>query len=422
MLKQIIDLHVHSKYSRACSKSLELPNIAKACEKKGIEIVTTGDFTHPKWFEHLENFLVEENPGLYKLKNYSSPTRFILGTEVACIYKHFGKVRRIHLLLFAPSLECVKKFNAELEKRGVNIRSDGRPIMGLSPQEILKIMLSIDERFYMIPAHAWTPWFGILGSKSGYDSISECFEDMTKYIFAIETGLSSDPPMNHRLSQLDTIALISNSDAHSLDKLGREANILQFNSEEEITYDRIFSIIKNKNPEEFVFTIEFYPEEGKYHLDGHAACSVVLTPTESKKHHGDCPKCGKKLTIGVMNRVDELADRTPEENTNNFIPHQYIVPLKEIIAETLKVQPSSKKVEAEYEHLLQNLGSEFFILLEAREEKIKQTTHFPNICIGISNMRGGKVEAHGGYDGIFGTVHTLPENIHNERKQLGFGI
>ncbi len=422
MLKQIIDLHIHSKYSRACSKSLELPNIAKACEKKGIQIVSTGDFTHPKWFEHLENYLVEENPGLYKLKDHNSSTRFILGTEVACIYKHAGKVRRIHLLLFAPSLECVKKFNAELEKRGVNIRSDGRPIMGLSPQEILRIMLSIDERFYMIPAHAWTPWFGILGSKSGYDSISECFEDMTKYIFAIETGLSSDPPMNHRLTQLDTIALISNSDAHSLEKLGREANILQFTGEEEITYDKIFSIIKNKNPQEFVSTIEFYPEEGKYHLDGHAVCGVVVEPLASKKNNDFCPKCRKKLTIGVMSRVEALADRTENEIGKSFVPHQYIVPLKEIIAEVLKVKPTSKKVQMEYEHMIEAIGSEFFILLEASAEKITTAVHYADIWLGISNMRQGKVEASGGYDGVFGTIYTLPENIRDKRQQFGFGI
>ncbi len=282
MIERILDLHIHSKYSRACSKDLELPKIAKACETKGIDIVATGDFTHPGWFKHMEESLVEDNGGLYKLKDQNSPTRFILSTEVACIYKHRDATRRLHLVLLAPNLEAVAKLNAALEGRKVNLRSDGRPIMGLPAKELLKLMLDIDPGFMMIPAHAWTPWFAVFGSKSGYDNLQDCFEELTPHIKAIETGLSSDPTMNRRLSGLDNIVLVSNSDAHSLEKLGREANVFGFRDEKEIDYTNILKIIKTGDKSRFLYTIEFYPEEGKYHFDGHRACGVSLEPKETK--------------------------------------------------------------------------------------------------------------------------------------------
>jgi uncharacterized protein (TIGR00375 family) len=408
MIEKIIDLHVHSKYSRACSKNLELPLIASACEKKGIDIVSTGDFTHPLWFKHSEENLVEDTEGIYKLKDSESKTRFILGTEISCIYKHKDKTRRLHLLLFAPNLEVVKKFNTVLETRGVNIRSDGRPIMGLSGKEILNICLEIDERMMVIPAHAWTPWFAVFGSKSGYDSLEDCFEELTPYIKVIETGLSSDPPMNHRLSRLDNITLISNSDAHGLDNLGREANVFGFNSEEEITYDEIRRIMYEGDKQKFLYTIEFYPEEGKYHVDGHVACGVKLEPIETKKEKGLCPKCKKPLTIGVLHRVDDLADRSLSEIPQpEFIPHKYIVPLREIIAQIFEVGVSSKKVMAEYEHLLLTIGSEFYILLHASLEDIAKQASDPQVALAIQNMRTGNVSMEPGYDGIFGTVDVL---------------
>ncbi len=408
MLEKIVDLHVHSKYSRACSKSLELPNIAKACAEKGIDIIATGDFTYPLWFKHLEEALVEENKGVYKVKDLEYPVRFILGTEISCIYKHKDATRRLHLLILAPSLAAVKRFNEALEARGVNLKADGRPIMGIHAKEIVRIALEIDPGFMIIPAHAWTPWFAVFGSKSGYDTLEDCFEEMTPHIRAIETGLSSDPTMNHRLSRLDGITLISNSDAHSLENLAREANVLGFESEKEITYEEITRIIKEGDRKKFLYTIEFYPEEGKYHMDGHADCGVCLKPEESKKEKNICPVCKKQLTIGVLHRVDDLADRAEDKNTENkFIPHRYSVPLREIIGQVLDVGVASKRVKAEYESMIRKIGSEFYILLHATSEELENNISDARIASAIKNMRSGKVKVHPGYDGIFGTVDVL---------------
>lgn len=418
MLKQIVDLHIHSKYARACSPLLEIPNIARACEQKGINICGTGDFTHPSWFAHLENELKEiGKSGLYGWKNGQSPTRFVLTSEIACIYKHKDKVRRVHLVLVAPSLESVRKLNAALSERGVNLRSDGRPIMGLHAKEVLKIMLAIDHRFMMIPAHAWTPWFAVFGSKSGYDSLEECFEELTPNIKAIETGLSSDPTMNHQLSGLDNIVLISNSDAHSLDNLGREANVFAFDDENGITYDGLRDCIESNDQKKFLYTIEFYPEEGMYHIDGHRVCKVSMEPKESKKNKKICPKCKKELTIGVLHRVEDLADREVKDiKPGKFIPHKYIVPLREIIAEAFEVGKGSKKVAVEYDIMIKKLGSEFFILLDADLEKIKLAVNDPNIYLGIKNMRASEVTTYPGFDGQYGKVQTIQTRI-NTAKQ-----
>lgn len=418
MAEFIVDLHTHSKYSRACSKALELPNIAKACEQKGISIIVTSDFTHPRWFEHLTENLVEDRPGMYRLKNNDSPTRFVVGTEVACIYKHRGATRRVHLLLFAPSLEVAGKINQALTERGCNLKADGRPILGLSSKDLLKLMLDIDNRCVMIPAHAWTPWFAVFGSKSGYNSLEECFEELAPRIKAIETGLSSDPIMNRRLSMLDGITLISNSDAHSLENLAREANVFTFDRVEDITFDSLFSAIQNGDHARFAYTIEFYPEEGKYHTDGHAACLVSLEPKESKREKGLCPKCGKPLTIGVLHRVEDLADRTVENiPSKKFIPHRYIVPLREIIAQVIGVKTASKKVVAEYVRLTQRVGSEFFILLHASLEVIKKESTLPLIAEAIGRMRAGKVRVIPGYDGIFGTIEVIDKKSDAKVRQ-----
>lgn len=410
MPEKILDLHTHSRYSRACSASLELPNIAVACEKKGIDIVVTGDFTHPAWIEHIKEYLVEDKKGIYKLKNNSSVTQFILGTEISCIYKHKDATRRVHLLILAPSIKAVEKFNEVLEEKGVNIRADGRPIMGLSAKTILQILLDIDPGFMLIPAHAWTPWFGILGSKSGYDTIEDCFEELTPHIRAIETGLSSDPVMNHRLAALDNITLVSNSDAHSLNNLGREANVLDL--KDNYDYNDIIEVLKTGDKKKFLYTIEFYPEEGKYHFDGHAPCKVSLSPKETKVKKFLCPSCKKKVTVGVLHRVDDLADRK-EENipSNKFIPHKYIVPLKEIIAKVFGVGVASKKVVREYDSMIKKIGSEFSILLHKSITEIEKQVSDPAIATAIASMRAGKVKVKPGYDGIFGSVEViLPES------------
>lgn len=407
MIERVLDLHIHSRYSRACSPLLELPNIERACVKKGIDIVVTGDFTHPAWFAHLEKNLEEiDKSGLCRLRGSKTGVRFILGTEISLVYKHKDKTRRLHILIFAPSLEVVKKFNGELEKRGVNIKSDGRPIMGLSAVEIMKICNGIDKRMVVIPAHAWTPWFAVFGSKSGYDSLQDCFEGYTDQIFAIETGLSSDPIMNRRLSQLDNIVLVSNSDAHSLEKLGREANVLAFKDEKEISYDGIFDIIKSGDKKRFLYTIEFYPEAGMYHVDGHKDCEVVMMPKETKKAKCICPKCKKKLTVGVLHRVDDLADREENKIPDKFIPYKYIVPLREIIAEIMEVGAGSKKVAAEYERMLGIFGPEFKILLKIGIDELEKESKL--VAKAIKNMREGKVVAHPGYDGVYGRIEVLP--------------
>ena len=431
MIEQITDLHIHSKYARACSKELELPAIAKACEQKGIQIVSTGDFTHPLWFKNIENELEEVGKsGLFRLRRDLSPalssaeergankTWFILGTEITVVYKHKDATRRLHLLIYAPSLAAARQFNQALEGRGANIHSDGRPIMGIPAKEIVTICKAIDPAMMVIPAHAWTPWFAVFGSKSGYNSLEECFEDLTPKIFAIETGLSSDPTMNRRLSALDNITLISNSDAHSLPNLGREANVFGFESEKEITYAEIRRILKEGDRKKFLYTIEFYPEEGMYHFDGHRDCGVSLSPEQTKRVKGICPKCKKKLTIGVLYRVDELADRA--EIPKKFIPHKYIVPLREIIAASFDVGVGSKKVAAEYARLLSALGSEFYILLQADSVKIEAAASSKNIALGIQNVRENKVIPTPGYDGVYGRVDVFAGAKYEGPKQSVF--
>ena len=306
-MKFAADFHIHSKYSRATSPQMDLENLDKWAKIKGIKVLGTGDFTHPEWFKNLEEKLEPAEAGLFKLKNSDSPTRFILTSEISCI-----------------SFKTAEKINTQLAKIG-NLRADGRPILGLDAKELAKIVLDADKDCAVIPAHAWTPWFAIFGSKSGFDSVEECFEEYSKHIYAIETGLSSDPAMNWRLSQLDKVALISNSDAHSPHKIGREANVF----DTEINYQSIFDAIKYKDPKKFLYTIEFFPEEGKYHYDGHRLCNLSLSPAESKKYNNICPRCAKPLVIGVLNRVEELADRPERFRPKNAIPFKSLIPLEE---------------------------------------------------------------------------------------------
>jgi len=410
-MRTILDFHIHSKYSRACSKQLELPTIAMACEKKGINIVATGDFTHPAWFSSIQEELTEGTEGIFKLKKGKSPTRFVLATELSCIYKHRDAVRRLHHIVLAPSLEAVAKLNKKLEDRGCNIRSDGRPILGLPSKDLLSTLLDIDERFELIPAHAWTPWFAVFGSKSGYNSLEECFEELTPRIHAIETGLSSDPPMNRRLSALDDIILVSNSDAHSPDKLGREANVFDMSAG---TYTELLDILRGPERHKFLHTIEFYPEEGKYHMDGHRDCDVCLDPEESKRNGNKCPRCKKMLTLGVLHRVAELADRTQDAiptSGNAVVPHKSIVPLLDLIASVMHVGSASKKVKALYDMLVNELGNEFHVLLDSSHEDIERVGGVA-IAEGVKRMREGALYISPGYDGVFGTVQVLaPDEV-----------
>ncbi len=438
MMDFIADFHIHSHYSRATSKEMNMVSLYKWGQIKGIQVIGTGDFTHPAWFNEIREKLEDAEPGLFTLKkdlaeeitveippSCRTRMRFLLTVEISCIYSKNGKVRKVHMILAAPSFPAAAKINEALGKVG-NLHADGRPILGLDAKELVKIALDASPDCMIIPAHAWTPHFGVLGQSSGFNTLEECFEELTPHITAIETGLSSDPAMNWRLSQLDNVTLVSNSDAHSPRKLGREANRFRC----ELSYFEILDALKKGDPKRFLETIEFYPEEGKYHLDGHADCNVSLTPEETKKLEGICPECGKKLVIGVMNRVDTLADRAPdsvEEKTENptvhegrpfahakHIPFRYLVPLPEILADVLEVGPASKKVNLQYMELIGKLGNEFYILLDAPLEKI-QAASSPVIAEAIKRVRTGKIHIEPGYDGKFGIIKVF-ENDH--RQQL----
>lgn len=405
-MKIIADLHIHSKYSRATSRDMTLENLNIWSKKKGIKVIATGDFTHPLWFKEIQEKLTEAEPGLFVLKNDKNGVRFILTVEISSIYEKKGKTRRIHNLVFMPSLASAKKFNARLALEG-NLKSDGRPILGLDAKELLKIALEIDPDSFFVPCHAWTPWFSIFGSMSGFDSIEECFDELSPNIFAIETGLSSDPAMNWRLSKLDKISLISNSDSHSLNRIGREANV--FNCD--LSYHSIIEAIKSNDPKKFLYTIEFFPEEGKYHFDGHRSCNVSFSPEETKKYNKICPNCKKLLTVGVMNRVQELADPERPEGfvKKDAIPFKKIVPLDEIIGESLGVGAKSKQVMKEYELLITKLGPELEILIDCPIEKISEAAG-PKIAEGVSRIRQGKIIIKPGYDGEYGKIKIFQEN------------
>ena len=420
-MKFAADFHIHSKYSRATSPSMDLESLDRWARIKGIKVLGTGDFTHPLWFKDLKEKLEPAETGLFKLKNSDSPTRFILTSEISCIYsknlpagRQGNKVRKIHIIVFSPSFEIVEKINVQLGWIG-NLKADGRPILGLDAKELAKIVLSISGDCLIIPGHAWTPWFSVFGSKSGFNSIEECFEDYSKYIYAIETGLSSDPAMNWRLSALDKITLISNSDAHSLQKIGREANVF----DTEISYGTIVDAIKLKDRKKFLYTIEFFPEEGKYHYDGHRLCNLSLSPQESKKYNNICPRCSKPLVIGVLNRVEELADRPQGFVPENAIPFKSLIPLGEIIAESIGASVASKEVVKLYNNLITNLGSEFKILLESERENLEKYS-LPEIAEGIIRVRDGKVNIEPGYDGVYGKIKIFSEedNLPSGRKKF----
>jgi len=400
-MKFTADFHIHSKYSRAVSPLMDLKNLDKWAKIKGIKVLGTGDFTHPKWFAEIKKELSPAERGLFRLKKSDSGTRFILTSEISCIYKKTGKVRKVHIIIFAPSINTVERINLKLSQIG-NLKADGRPILGLDAKDLVKIILSIDKSCLIVPAHAWTPWFSIFGSKSGFDSLEECFGEYTKYIYAIETGLCSNPVMNWRFSKLDKVTLISNSDAHSLGKIGREANV--FNTE--LSYKGVADALKNKSSNKFLYTIEFFPEEGKYHYDGHRACNISLNPQQSKKYKNICPVCRKPLVIGVLNRVEELADRPNGFIPKNAVPFKSLIPLNEIIADSVGSSISSKKVSKYYNSLVKGLGNELQILLESTEKEISEKS-LPEIARGVMATRQGKVSIEPGYDGVYGKIKIL---------------
>ncbi|HDZ54211.1 MAG TPA: DNA helicase UvrD [Candidatus Nealsonbacteria bacterium] len=402
-MKFIADFHLHSKYSRATSKNMDLENLDRWAKIKGIRVLSTGDFTHPEWFKNLKEKLEPAEESLFRLKTNHSETRFILTTEISCIYSKKERVRKIHIIVFAPSFEAVEKINTHLGWIG-NLKSDGRPILGLDAKELAKIVLDVSESCFIVPAHIWTPWFSLFGSRSGFDSIEECFEEYSKYIFALETGLSSDPEMNWRLSALDKITLISNSDSHSPAKIGREANVF----DTEISYPAIIEAIKSRNPQKFLYTIEFFPQEGKYHYDGHRNCQVNIHPQETKKYNNICPNCRKPLTIGVLNRVEQLADRKAGFKPENAIPFKSLIPLEEIIADALGVSPGTKQGIQEYNNLIKKFGNELNILLEVSESDLRAAT-LPEIGEGIVKVRGGKIQIEPGYDGVYGKIKIFGE-------------
>ncbi len=464
MAKFIADLHIHSRYSRATSRDMTLEEIDRWADDKGIVVMATGDFTHPEWFGEIKEKLEPAEAGLFKLKSpYKkktikgtlAETRFFLSTEISSIYSRRGltqaaskarisgdKVCRIHNLIFAPDIETVEKINTQLGWIG-NLKADGRPILGLDARELIKIVLNINPKAAVVPAHCFTPWFSVFGSMSGFDLIEECFGDYTKYIFAGETGLSADPSMCWRLSQLDKIALISNSDSHSLQRIGREANVF----DTELSYAGIIDAIKNSIPASLIntddkpidadkiginqpnqrksaliATIEFFPEEGKYHFDGHRLCGIVFSPKETKKHNGICPKCGKKLTIGVMNRVEKLADRSKIEvksegyyqTYNQRVPYYNLIPLGEIIADVYGLGVTAKKVKKEYENLVRAFGSELKVLLETKDEELKGVID-DKVRQGIKAVREKRLKIRPGFDGEYGKITIFSEK---EKREL----
>jgi uncharacterized protein (TIGR00375 family) len=390
---------------------MEVETLARWAKKKGITLLGTGDFTHPTYFAELRSKLESLGNGLFKLRKNGEGIQYILTTEVSNIYTQNGKVRRIHNLIFAPSFEVADAIRSKLGNLG-KLSSDGRPIFSFAAKELAKMILDISGDCLIIPAHAWTPWFSIFGANSGFDSIEECFGEMSSYIFAIETGLSSDPEMNWRLSALDTITLISNSDAHSPNRIGREANAFDCI----LNYEEIIETIRRKDRKKLLFTIEFFPEEGKYHYDGHRQCGVIFSPSQSKANSFLCPICHKKLTIGVMHRVEELADRPEGFIPKNAIPSIHLIPLEEVIAEALGVRVGTKAVEAEYERLTERGESEFRILLDATPEELASFVP-AKILEGIVRMRQGKVSIVPGHDGVYGKITLFPEKKEVESKE-----
>ena len=411
-MKMIGDLHIHSRFSMATSSEGTPENLDFWARKKGVSLIGTGDFTHPVWRKELRERLVPEENGLYRLREeyvkeesrkfQGEGTRFVVSGEISSIYKKNGKTRKVHNVILLPSLEAADTMAQRLEKIG-NIHSDGRPILGLDSHDLLEMMLDVCPDGILIPAHIWTPHFSVLGAKSGFDSVEECFEELTPYVHALETGLSSDPAMNWRISKLDRYQLVSNSDAHSPSKLGREANLLDI----ECSYEGLYQAIQTGKGLEG--TVEFFPEEGKYHFDGHRKCGVSLSPVEAERLGGICPVCGKKLTMGVDHRVEQLADREEGFVKKDGKKYESLVPLPEVVAACMGYSTASKKVQGCFEQMMQTLGTEFDILRNVPAEDIKSCAG-ERIAEGIENVRTGNVKRIPGYDGEYGKIQLFDEN------------
>lgn len=407
------DLHIHSKYSRATSKNLTLEELAIWAKKKGLSLIGTGDFTHPAWFEEIKQKLIPSDDGTFRLnpeieKEINASVKFILTVEISTIYKKWDKTRKVHHVVFVPNLKTAEIFRNKLDAIG-NIKSDGRPILGLDSRNLLEIVLESGENSYIIPAHIWTPWFSVLGSKSGFDSIEDCYGDLSEHIFALETGLSSDPEMNWRVSKLDKYRLVSNSDAHSASKLAREATVFNIDP----NYYSIMNALKTG--EGYVGTVEFFPEEGKYHEDGHRKCNICMSAEETQKHNGICPVCGKPMTIGVSYRVNELADKkdlnTPPKTAGKVYS---LIPLQEIISEIMQVSANSKSVCNEYEKLINKFGTELSILQDIPTDEISKTSEI--LAEAIARLRKGQVIKQAGYDGEYGVIKLFNPNELSNKK------
>ena len=407
------DLHIHSKYSRATSKNLTLEELAIWAKKKGLSLIGTGDFTHPAWFEEIKQKLIPSDDGTFRLKpeiekEINASVKFMLTVEISTIYKKWDKTRKVHHVVFVPNLKTAEIFRNKLDAIG-NIKSDGRPILGLDSRNLLEIVLESGENSYIIPAHIWTPWFSVLGSKSGFDSIEDCYGDLSEHIFALETGLSSDPEMNWRVSKLDKYRLVSNSDAHSASKLAREATVFNI----EPNYYSIMNALKTG--EGYVGTVEFFPEEGKYHEDGHRKCNICMSAEETKKHNGICPVCGKPMTIGVSYRVNELADKKDLKILPKTAGKVYsLIPLQEIISEIMQVSTSSKSVCNEYEKLINKFGTELSTLQDIPTDEISKTSQI--LAEAIARLRKGQVIKQAGYDGEYGVIKLFNANELGNKK------
>lgn len=429
----VADLHIHSRFSRACSQQLNIPNLVSWAKLKGIDVMGTGDFLHPLWMSELKHQLKEDGSGFLSMKGESvkgegvsvkgEGVRFVLTVEIASIYTHQGKGRRVHNLVFLPDFASAETFSKSLLSRRANLGSDGRPIVGMSSKDVLSLALQASQKAIFIPAHAWTPWFGVLGSESGYDSLAECFEDLTEYVYGIETGLSSDPAMNWRIKELDNKSILSFSDAHSLPNLGRESTV--FSEDLKTGYSGMFEAIKNQK---IAGTIEFYPEEGKYHYTGHRNCNVKYTPEDTKAKGTICPVCKRGLTVGVMERVEEIASRSNAElrvqSSESLIKSQafpnragykMLVPLLTVLGEAFGNAPTSQRVQNEYKKLTASLGNEMKILTKIDITEIAKISG-SRIAEGIDKMRKGELVIDPGYDGVYGVVKIWGNEVAGVKK------
>ncbi len=410
-MKVIADLHLHSRYSRATSTQLTIPNLTKYARIKGLGLLGTGDCLHPIWLQELKSQLTEDGTGILKDKDGFG---FVLSGEISSIYSQGGKVRRVHNIILLKNFEIARQVNETLTKRGVNLKSDGRPICGIPCPELVELIMGVDKESEVIPAHAWTPWFSVFGSESGFDRIEDCYKDQTKNIHALETGLSSDPAMNWRLSSLDKYALLSNSDSHSFWpwRIGREANVFELKS---LIYRDLLSAIREKDPKRFLYTTEVEPAYGKYHFDGHRLCNISLSPEEARKLGNRCPVCKKPLTIGVLHRVEELADRPVGYVPKGAIPFKSLIPLTEIISARTGIgQLYSKKIWAVYSQLIEKFGSEFAVLLDSEEKELEKVVD-GKLAEAIVKVRQGNVEIKPGYDGVYG--YPIFEGANKEKVE-----